>query len=371
MHLKMNEICVISDCHLGYRHRLKHQRLIDYENAFKDAIEKAMRFNPILVIFLGDLFHYPKPDARTLHLAIKTIRKIAEKCKVILCIGNHEIEGSLDTTYLNFFSEIHSNIYVLNSTTPHINFLINEKKFSIHGFEYTRNKENAEKILEKISSEISSKGKDIVNILCLHQALQNYLEPHEISLQIIKIFAKKFDLILLGHLHKHKKIEEISDVPAFYVGSTERISFNESENKNGFLVFHDLNFSSPEFIEVRSAKMRVIKEYYDEEKTPEEINERIKKLIEENSDVKCLQIDIDVKIKGDIFEIKRDWQTIYKNFTILDVNIIPKTDKAKEVTIERIELSAELIEEYFEKSGLKDEGELKKVCLELYEKYGK
>ena len=34
----MNNLVCISDCHLGYRHRFKAQRLHHYLNAFNDAI---------------------------------------------------------------------------------------------------------------------------------------------------------------------------------------------------------------------------------------------------------------------------------------------------------------------------------------------
>lgn len=369
-------ICAISDSHLGYRHRLKFQRLKDYENAFKEAVEKAMQFEPKILIFLGDLFHYSKPDAKSMHLVMKTLMKIANNSThIILCIGNHEIEGNLFSSYLPLFSELHENIHVLSTENSHMPIKIGgDKKISLHGFEFLRNRKDAEETLKKISSEVKEvkdkeKGSEI-NILCLHQALQNYLDPFEISINSLKEVANKYDLILFGHVHKYQKIQEVSPIPCFYVGSTERISFNESENKNGFLLFKNLNFFSSEFIEINSAKMKQIKEDIGE-KTPNEINSYIENIIKKNSDTKLLQLSIEAEIKGsDYLDIKHDWEKTFPEFTILDILVMPKNLSEKKVAIEKIELSEKLIDEYFEKIGVKEEG-LKELCVKLYEKYGK
>ena len=48
------KLACVSDCHMGYRHRFKTQRLRDYEAAFNDAVGKAMESEPDVVLFLGD-----------------------------------------------------------------------------------------------------------------------------------------------------------------------------------------------------------------------------------------------------------------------------------------------------------------------------
>jgi DNA repair exonuclease SbcCD nuclease subunit len=371
----MDNICVISDCHLGYRHRLKFQRRVDYEQAFKEAVEKALQCKPKILIFLGDIFHYSRPDPRSMSLVMRTLMKIANFCNVILCIGNHELEGNISTAYLPLFSELHENIHVLSTEQPHSTIQIEGKKIGLHGFEFLRNRKFAEETLNKISEEVD--GRNDFDILCLHQALQNYLDPYEISIPSLKENSKKFDLILLGHVHKHQKIREIFPIPGFYVGSTERISFNESENETGFLLFQDFEFSSPKFLPVSSAPMRRIRKKLNDEKTPDEINEYVKEEIAKNMDVKCLQVTINAKIIGDYLEIKQDWSSEFENFTILDVFINPTLPQKRDINLEKIELNEEIIGEYFKKIGLqgsigeKGVEELKKLCLNLYEKYGR
>ncbi len=363
-------ICCISDCHLGYRHRLKKERLRDYENAFEEAIKKAMEFKPWLIVFGGDIFHHVRPDPRSMHLLVRTLIRISNSTKIILCIGNHEIEGHLKTAYTPLFSDLHENIHVLTTENPHIILEINNKKVGIHGFQYIRNKELAEETLKRISAEISENDiKGDINILCIHQALEHYLDPFEISLKTLREISNKYDLILLGHVHRHQRISEISDlIPAYYIGSTERISFNESENKNGFLIFRNFDFKNPEFIEVSSASMKRIKADIGK-KTPEEINMYLEKLIEENLSVKCLQISLEVEIEGGYFDIRREWQEQYPGFTILDVNITPRI-KEEMIKIEKMQIDEGVIDEYFEKKGMRDREELKDLCIRLYKKYG-
>ncbi len=362
----MTSICCISDCHLGYRHRLKLQRLRDYENAFNEAINKAIELNPDLLILGGDMFHHSRPDPKSMQILIKRLLKLADSVPIILCIGNHEIETHLGSAYTPIFSDIHKDIHVLTTENPHITLELDNKSIGIHGFQYIRNRRIAEETLEKISEEIS--GNDY-NILCMHQAIEHYLEPYEISIKALRQAASRYDLILLGHVHKYQPVREISDVtPAFYMGSTERISFNEWQNENGFLLFSNFKFQNPEFIPVKSARMGVIKENIGKKK-PAEINAFIKEIIQENLDTNCLQISIDVEIEGDYFDICHDWDNRYKEFTILDVSVMPKISR-EIISLERLEIGEKIFDEYFEKMGLKDKEDLKGLCERLYEKYG-
>lgn len=362
----MTTICCISDCHLGYRHRMKVQRLRDYEKAFLEAIRKAMELNPEIVVFCGDIFHHPRPDPKSMQTVIQNFMKIAESAKIVLCIGNHDIEGHLGTSYTPLFPEIHKNIHILTTETPHITLRINGKSIGVHGFEFLRDKKLAEEKLERISDEIS--GNDI-NILCIHQGIEHYLDPFEISLQSLRNVAPRYNLMLIGHSHKHQRIREVFDItPAYCIGSTERISFNEWKNDNGFLVFRDLDFRNPEFVKVNSAEMVRISENLGK-KTPDEINSYIEKLIRENSGKKCLQINLDVNVEGDYLDILHDWEERYSEFEILDVNVAPKIN-SEEIRIDKLQIDTGIIREYFEKSGMKDRTELLELCEKLFERYG-
>lgn len=363
----MKTICCVSDCHLGFRHRLKKQRLRDYEKAFNEALDKALTHNPSLLIFGGDLFHHPRPDPKSMQVAVKRLLSIADSVPCVLCIGNHEIETYIGSSYTPIFSDIHENIHVLTSENPHCVFEVDGMTVGVHGFQYIRDRKLAEEALKQVSSEIS--GNDY-NILCIHQGIERYLEPHEISFSALRHVAEKYDLILSGHFHRHQPIQEVSDItPAFYIGSTERISFNESMNVNGFLVFRDFLFNRPEFISVESASMRVFRESLGK-KTPLEINKSVERIIEENRDCSCLRVSLSAAIDGDYFDVFHDWDNRYPNFTILDVSIIPESLN-KSVSLNVLDLNDDAVfDEYFEKMGFSDREGLKDLCKEMYKKYG-
>ena len=355
-------LACISDCHLGYRHRFKTQRLLDYLSAFDEAVGKAMECNPDAVVFLGDLVHHSRPDPVTLRAVVKKLIQVAQKKPVVLCIGNHEIEGHLSTTYTPVYSDIHENIHVLCTETPHVILNLRRRKVGFHGFEFIRSRERAEEALEKVTAE---KLEGDINILCLHQALEKYLSPHEISIRCLRDVAPKYDLILLGHVHKHQRIRELEDTtPAYYVGSTERVSFNEAENPTGIMLF-DGDFTNPKYVHVKSAPMKNIRLKADSQK-PEEVASTIRQLIEENKKCKLLRIEVETKFSS--LELNHDYAEMSGGFTILDVVTAAKPLEG-EIAFEKISLSEDLIREYFQNNGSKDK-ELEELCVQLYQKYG-
>lgn len=362
----MTTICCISDSHLGYRHKLKLQRLKDYEKAFNEALDRAMSLETSLLIFGGDIFHHTRPDPKSMRVLLERIIEVADRVPCVFCIGNHEIETSLSSTYTPILSIIHENVHVLTSENPHIRLELRDKSVGLHGFQFIRDRKSAEGTLDKITSEVS--GNDF-NILCIHQAIEGYLEPHEVSIRALRDIAEKYDLILSGHVHKHQKIGEVFDiVPAYYIGSTERISFNEAENDTGILVFNNFDFRHPIHVPVNSASMRSIQRDFGRKK-PEELNKAIKQLIEENLNIRCLQLNISAEIDGDYLDVRHDWETPYPDFTILDVILNPKLTN-RDIDLKNRELNEGIFDEYFEKMGLSGREDLKDLCKELYRKYG-
>jgi len=363
----MNPIICISDSHLGYRHRSKTKRLFDFRKSFEDALSKALELNPEVVIFGGDLLHHPKPDPVSMRALVKGLLDAAEKTQVVVIIGNHEIAGHLGTTYAPMYADLHENIHVLSTENPHLKLSVGDKTVGFHGFQFIRNRELAEKTLREVASVSPSSD---FEILCLHQAVEGYLSPHEISRAALREVAPNFNLILCGHVHKRQRISEVFDVcPAYIIGSTERVSFNEWENPTGFMVFEDFDFTSPRYVEVSSASMRKVT--LDAGSiAPTELNRLIESTIWENGGVSLLQVDVKADVSGDILDVKQNWQDTFTDYTILDVNVTPHSTEA-EVMLESLELSSDTIREYFEKSGLTCQDELLDTCINLFEEFGR
>ena len=116
----MASIAFIGDCHLGYRHRFKTQRLRDYSQAFEEGVERVLQLKPDAIVFMGDLLHHHKPDPVSLRTVLGKLMEAASSCPVIVCIGNHEIEGHLGTSYPPIYGDVHEGIHVLSSENPHV-----------------------------------------------------------------------------------------------------------------------------------------------------------------------------------------------------------------------------------------------------------
>lgn len=362
----MSFLAALSDSHVGYRHRFKTERLNDYRASFIEAVDKALATNPGVLVLGGDILHHPKPDPVSMRAVVRKLLEAAGRTQIVCAIGNHEIAGHLGTAFQPIFADLHKNIHVLSTEQPHITLKVHGKNVGFHGFQFLRSREAAEAELAKTTAYV---GEADVSILLMHQAVERYLSPFEISLKSLREAAQKYDLILLGHVHKHQCINEVFDVtPAYYVGCTERISFNEWENPTGFMAFEVMDFTNPSYTPVSSATMRKVSANFDDV-TSEELNARVRGLIEENKDARLLSIEASADLSGDLLDVKTDYAGEYPDHTILEVNVIPKTEE-KQISIERFELSSDTIREYFEKTGLKDEEKLLDECVKLFTEYG-
>lgn len=356
----MANLAFISDPHLGYRHRFKRQRLEDYRRCFEQAVDKALSQEPDAVIVLGDLTHHPKPDPVTMRSAISGLLRISKICPAIVCIGNHEISGHLSTAYTPIWEDLSKNIRVLTTHTPYADIKAGSKTYRFCGFEYTRSPKTAQENLKKAKSHAVAD----VNILCLHQAVEGYISPHEISLASLSDAAEAFDLVMLGHLHKHRRLKSMGDkAPCYYCGSTERVSFNEAENKTGIMVFKGDDFFNPVFLETDSATMKKVRQRFDG--TVQNLNDKVKSIISE-SPQSLLRIELYGVIEGDLTQIRREYGPIAKDKKILDVIVEPES-KAGPATLSRMSLSEDLIREYFEKTDM--DSDLLETCLSLYRRY--
>lgn len=144
---------------MGYRHRFKQKRLLDYVRAFEEAVSHAMEYAPGVVVFGGDLVHHTRPDPVTMRRIFRILVKVADSTHIIVSIGNHEIEGHLGTTYSPIYSDLHPNIHVLTTENPHVSLNVDGRTIVFHGFEYLRSPARAEETLRKISDETVKDGK--------------------------------------------------------------------------------------------------------------------------------------------------------------------------------------------------------------------
>ena len=236
MAVRPMRIVHFSDTHLGYSDYGKfdsksgiNQRENDLYNVFKEIIDYIIKTKPDMVIHAGDLFDSIRPSNRAIGVALEQLSRLSTAgIQTIIIAGNHSTprQRSTDTIFkiLKYFPNIH----------PVFGGRYEKMKIgacTIHAIPHAYSCEDLQKDIKKLKTDPSSK----FNIMVAHAAIRGIGEASwgEFKEQILPVSSLKnsFDYIALGHYHKHLKVKD----NAYYCSSPERLSFNEVNDKKGFL----------------------------------------------------------------------------------------------------------------------------------------
>lgn len=259
-----------ADWHLGKKLN-EYIDLIEVQEDLLNQIQNILKEEEIDVFVLaGDIYQsiQVSDDAiRLLNEFLKeTVRKFPQTLFLILN-GNHD-----PAEKLNFGSELmienlkiiaklnekHFPISISKNGTmydfyPIPFYRVNEYRYLLSDSTINETKDIYKNILQKISINKNHK-----NILITHTAIdfmskQERVDSEEdtygnVGLVPSEIFFD-FDLVLLGHYHKHQKFEK----NIYYSGSIYKYSASEHNNKKGVLI-HDLKEETHQFIELSPKK---------------------------------------------------------------------------------------------------------------------
>lgn len=262
-----------SDWHLGKNicgKKLIEEQSIFFEKSFFPLIKEI---KPDILIVTGDIVDKPNPDLETLRLFSEILLWLfKERIPSLFILGNHDskrITLFKDFLKLNYLFMI-DNLY--HFKTPFIWENERGEKLYFYVLPYLHLyelKENIEIFWEKENKRIidflNKKSqlilRDLMELL-LELTKDNLYKPaillghfgvekgiftgEEVSFKLIgmedvfplQIF-EKFDLLLLGHLHRHQSLYN----KVFYPGSILPYSFEESEYKKGVWFFEIKNES--------------------------------------------------------------------------------------------------------------------------------
>ncbi|MEM0466482.1 MAG: exonuclease SbcCD subunit D [Candidatus Thermoplasmatota archaeon] len=248
------KIIHLADTHLGYSAYRKltsegiNQREVDIYTSFERTIDKIIDSKPDLVLHAGDLFDAVRPTNRAITIALHQMIRLSEKqIPVVLIAGNHETPKLQETGHIFKIFDHVKNIYpIYNNKYELHTFTIDQKKVSIHAIPQCQSEEEFNAELQKVAPDTTAK----INIFIAHAAVSDLKtfqmnEFNELSLPLKKIY-KNFDYVALGHYHTHTEIFP----NVFYAGSTERLSFNEAQDKKGYIELHIEEKIRPLFIEI-------------------------------------------------------------------------------------------------------------------------
>lgn len=204
---KREAICWFSDGHVGYNQYGLHARKNDFMKAFVDVTHNILNSDVEVVLIGGDLFHGRSPDFETLQLVGDTFETLKNSNRTVVCIlGNHDTDPNSYLDWIDYFGL---------TRPPYVyeNILIN-------GLDWV-----GLSLPKEIPSPDNTKKK---NILMLHWGFHS-----QSNIGYDRLLSLKYDLILLGHIHKPYTIGN----KIFSSGSLESTSTSEWFNKNGALYF--------------------------------------------------------------------------------------------------------------------------------------
>lgn len=233
-------IAHFSDLHLGYSHLNKkaddgrNQRLVDFERSSIAFAEAAVEAHIDIAVVAGDLFHKINMFPAALSGAVSFVNILESAGIPLLVIGGNHDEGEAIGTYngLKFLDE-HTSV---NLFLDQGYYDTEEARF--HLVSYRLISRSAAERGELVPFEfVENKA----NILVTHGYVVDRSVEYDIMSEAETIIPDawlddpRFDLFLLGHIHKHYSPRE----KAFYAGSAERRNFGEASTEPAFYI-HEL-----------------------------------------------------------------------------------------------------------------------------------
>ncbi len=310
----------ISDSHLGVSGNLRKlteqgydQREEDFLRVFDIAIDRIIEMKPDVIIHSGDLFHLVRPSNRIIARAAKALLKLSgAMIPTIVISGNHDTPKTRSTGSVFQIMEIIPNLdFVYKGSYESYNY----GEMVVHAIPHCLSQEDLEVQIKRTESDTGA----LYNVLVAHGVVASIPEfsMNEFAEQFIpdSVFPN-FDYVALGHYHGFTKIAD----NCYYAGSTERASFNEAEQKKGFLEV-DLSSSRVEFHELparRMFKLPIIDARdFDGDKLRESVRENLETAELKDAIARLEIVNLPSHLKSEISE--RDFEDITKSAFRFDI----------------------------------------------------
>ncbi len=228
-----------SDTHLGYDYPLKprserKRRGDDFFANLRRVVDAVLESKPDFVVHGGDVFDHPYIHTSVIDKAFLTLFEIADAgIPLFIVPGNHE-RGNLPSSLFMQHPDIH-----IFDTAKTYRIQCQGISVAVSGFPYYYEgiRKNYKQIQAGLMQTISPGD---LNILCMHQIVEGAKVKHYTfkgNPDVIRIdeLSDVFTCILSGHIHRYQLLHQPgSGLSVLYPGSTERTSYQESEETKGW-----------------------------------------------------------------------------------------------------------------------------------------
>jgi DNA repair exonuclease SbcCD nuclease subunit len=250
-----------SDLHLGYAQYGLEARRQDFDNAFKEVVDKTIELKPDFMIIAGDLFHQARPSNVTLENTIRSFKRLKDSNIPVLTVdGSHDsapntITGTilypLDSAGLIHHLPRHSGACWRKPDCCYV-----------YGIPNFHNKHKTEEALPKfITENPPTPDSKLFNIFVFHAAVDlPSVKPPYIEAEVSpEQLPNNFDYYAAGHVHE-RYLAKFKTGFLAYSGCTETADYREAKYHKGFfqVTVNEKCEVTPEFIELESNRKFVI-----------------------------------------------------------------------------------------------------------------
>ncbi len=224
-----------ADLHLGYAQYGLEMRRQDFDNAFRELVDKTIELKPDFMIIAGDLFHQARPSNVTLENTIRSFKRLKDANIPVLTVdGSHDSAPNTITGTILYPLDSAGLITHLPRHTgacwskPGVCY--------VYGIPNYHTKHKTQEALPRFLVENPPAPKaGVGNIFVFHGALDlPSVKPPYIEAEISPdLLPEGFCYYAAGHVHERFQCKFKSGLLA-YSGCTETADYREAKCNKGF-----------------------------------------------------------------------------------------------------------------------------------------
>ena len=225
-----------ADLHLGYSQYGLEARRQDFDDAFRELVDRTIELKPDFMIIAGDLFHQARPSNHTLENTIRSFKRLKDAGIPVLTV-----DGSHDSAPNTITSTI---LYPLDSAGLIVHLPRHQGACwsksdccYVYGIPTYHNRHKTQEALPKFMAENPpTPNAAVANIFVFHGALDlpSVKGPFEAEI-LPEELPNGFCYYAAGHVHK-RFLGKLKDGILVYSGCTETVGYDEASYPKGF--FH-------------------------------------------------------------------------------------------------------------------------------------
>jgi len=232
--LKAFSFVHVADLHLGYAQYNLDVRREDFENAFREVVDKTIELKPDFMIIAGDLFHHARPSNVTLETTITNFRRLRDAGIPVLAVdGGHDSAPNIVTgTILNPLDSAG----LIHYLPRHEGASWRNMSCYVYGVPNFRTKRRTEEQLPVfLEQNKPSTDPSLFNIFLFHMALDlPYITPPHIEAEASpELMPDGFNYFAGGHVHQ-PSINKLKNGLLVYSGCTETVNYDDARIEKGF-----------------------------------------------------------------------------------------------------------------------------------------